>query len=76
MNNGELAPDVWGSSETFGDPQTVLNNIAANGYYVYSQPVAQQSQSARNARQAPLVQIALKRAGAIQSSNVIVLINN
>lgn len=75
--NGELAPGAWNSSETFGpNPQTFLNNVAQNGYYVYSAPVAQQSSSDRNARKAPLVQIAAKRSGAIQSSDVIVLINN
>lgn len=76
VNNGELAPGAWNSSETFGDPVTFLNNITQNGYYVYSSPVAQQTAAARNARQAPLVQIAAKRAGAIQSSNVLVVINN
>lgn len=76
VTNGELAPGAWGSSETFGDPQTFLNNITQNGYYVYSAPVALQTQAARQARQAPLVQIAAKRAGAIQSSNVIVIINS
>lgn len=76
INNGELAPGAWNSSQTFGDPQTFLNNITNNGYYVFSQPVAQQSSAARNARQAPLVQIAAKRSGAIQENNVIVLINN
>lgn len=76
VTNGELAPGSWGSSETFGDPQTFLNNILQTGYYVYSLPVAQQTEAARVARQAPLVQIAAKRAGAIQSSNVIVIINS
>lgn len=73
---GCIAPGTWNSSETFADPQTFLNNIAASGYYVYSTPVAQQSSSDRNARKAPLVQIAIKRAGAIHTSNVIVLVNN
>lgn len=76
VTNGELAPGSWGSSETFGDPQTFLNNIIQNGYYVYSSPVALQTEAARIARTAPLVQIACKRAGAIQSSNVIVIINS
>lgn len=75
VNCGELAPGAWNSSETFGNPQTFLNNITQNGYYVYSSPIAQQTSAARNARQAPLVQIAAKRAGAIQSSNVLVVIN-
>lgn len=73
--NGELAPGAWNSAETFGDPQIFNNNILKNGYYVYSQPVAQQSAAQRNARVAPLVQIAAKRAGAIQSANILVVIN-
>ncbi len=75
VNNGELAPGTWNSAETFGDPATFNDNIESLGYYVYSSPVAQQTSAARNARQAPLVQIAAKRAGAIQSSNVLVVIN-
>lgn len=76
INNGELAPGAWNSSETFGDPQTFLNNITQMGYYIYSLPIAQQSVSSRNSRIAPLVQIAAKRAGAIQSGSVLVVINN
>jgi Protein of unknown function (DUF3383) len=73
---GELAPGSWTSSETFGDPQLFVNNILQNGYYIYSLPVAQQNPVDREARRAPLVQIAAKRAGAIQSGNVIVLVND
>lgn len=75
VTNGELAPGSWTSSETFGDPSIFKQNILQKGYYVYSQPVTQQSSAARDARQAPLVQIACKRAGAIQSANIIVVIN-
>jgi Protein of unknown function (DUF3383) len=75
VRNGELAPGTWDSSETFGDPQIFNNNIQQNGYYVYSEPVALQSSSARNLRQAPLVQIAAKRAGALQSANILVVLN-
>lgn len=75
VRNGCEAPGQWNSSETFGDPVIFNNNITNNGYYVYSQPVAQQNVVDRDARKAPLVQIAIKRAGAIQSSNVIVIVN-
>ncbi len=71
-----IAPGQWNSSETFGDPQIFQNNITANGYYIYSLPVALQSAGDRDDRIAPLVQIAIKRAGAIQHSDVIVLVNN
>lgn len=70
---GVIAPGAWSGAVPAGVPQALfLSNIANVGYFVYSQPVALQSQSAREDRQAPLVQIAAKLAGAIQSSNVLV----
>lgn len=66
---------AWTSSETFGNPEDLRRNITDIGYYVYSLPIAQQDPSDRVLRKAPLVQIALKLAGAIHSSNVIVKIN-
>ena len=75
VTNGYLAPGAWNSSTTFGNQTNLVNNIAQVGYYIYSTPVSQQSQANRAARQAPLVQIAAKQAGAIQSSSVIVTIN-
>lgn len=76
VNNGCVAPGTWDSAETFGDPEIFRANIENYGFYIFSQPVAQQSSVDRDARIAPLVQIAFKRAGAIQSGNVIVLVNN
>lgn len=70
-----LAPGKWNSSTTFGNQQDFLQNIAQRGYYIYSVPISQQSQADRADRKAPLVQIAAKEAGAIQSSTVIVNIN-
>jgi len=48
--------------------------ITQKGYYTYSIPIAQQAQTDRELRKAPLVQIAVKRAGAIHSSDVLVII--
>ncbi len=76
IRNGAIAPGEWNSSETFGDPEIFKNNVRTRGYYIYSLPVAQQSAAERNAREAPLVQIAVKRAGAIHTSDVLVLVNN
>lgn len=76
VRNGSIAPGSWTSSETFGDPQIFVNNVLLQGYYIYSLPVAQQNSTQREARIAPLVQIAIKRAGAIQSGNVIVVVND
>ena len=76
IRNGCLAPGSWTSSETFGDPQIFKNNVLTRGYYIYSLPIVQQSASEREQRKAPLVQIAVKRAGAIHTSDVIVLVND
>jgi hypothetical protein len=73
--NGFVAPGVWNSPELFGNPTDLKRNILNIGYYIYSQPVNQQAQAARVARQAPLVQIAIKFAGAINSSSVVVSVN-
>jgi hypothetical protein len=53
----------------------LIRNIADFGYYIYSQPVSQQLQAQRQNRVAPLVQIGVKFAGAIQSVNGIIFIN-
>lgn len=76
VRNGCVAPGTWNSSETFGDPEIFRNNIATAGYYVYSLPISQQDAAERELRKAPLVQIAIKRAGAIHTSDVIVLVND
>lgn len=74
--NQYSAPGTWNNSTTFGNQALFLQNINQYGYYIYSQPISQQLATARAARQAPLCQIALKAAGAIQSSQVIVYVNN
>jgi len=73
--NRFLAPGSWTSPDTFGQQADFYENILQRGYYIYSQPVAQQNPTAREAREAPLVQIAIKYAGAMHSSTVIVNIN-
>lgn len=75
VTNQYLAGGEWNSSTTFGNQGDFLQNITQRGYYIFSQPVSKQSQTAREARQAPLIQIAAKEAGAIHSSSVIVYVN-
>lgn len=72
VRNGYCAPGAWNSPELFGDPVALVRNVLQIGFYLFSAPVNQQSQTDRAARKAPLIQIALKEAGAIQSSSVIV----
>lgn len=75
IRNGFIAPGSWNSSDTFGNPDDLRRNVLESGYYIYSQPVVLQSQVDRAARKAPVIQIAIKFAGAIHSSNVIVNVN-
>ena len=72
VRNGSFAPGEWNESIPFGNPEDFLRNIREVGYYIYSIPVAEQQQAERENREAPVVQIACKRAGAFHSSNVIV----
>lgn len=75
VRNGYVAAGSWNSADRFGDVEAMLRNIEEVGYYLYSLPVNQQAQTEREARKAPLIQIAIKEAGAIHSSNVMVYIN-
>jgi hypothetical protein len=72
VNNGFMAPGAWTGAAPFGNSADLIRCVADAGYYIYSLPVASQSQANRDARKAPVVQIAAKLAGAIQSSQVIV----
>lgn len=75
VRNGFLAPGSWKSPDLFGNPADLKANVLEQGWYIYSQPIVQQSQTEREDRQAPLVQIAVKCAGAIHKTDVIVFVN-
>lgn len=74
VRNGVLAPGKWNSAQTFGDPETFKQNIQDNGWYIYSTPIALQSQSERESRVAPLIQCACKRSGAIHEADLLILV--
>jgi hypothetical protein len=73
--NGFVAAGAWNSSDIFGNQEDMLRNIAEIGYYIYSQPVSEQLQSQRALRRAPVIQVAVKQAGAIHSTSVIINVN-
>lgn len=75
VTNGFVAAGDWNSADTFGNPEDFKRNISDFGYYIYSAKVATQPVADRNDRKAPVCQIAIKYAGAIHSSDVIVYIN-
>lgn len=74
IRNGVGGAGKWNSTVPFGDAEDFMRNIEEKGYYIYSIPVAQQSQTDREARIAPVIQIAMKFSGAIHKSDVIVTI--
>lgn len=72
VTNGTVAPGEYNGPVPFGDPEDFKRNIRDFGYYIYSQPIAEQAQAERADRIAPLVQIAIKEAGAIHKGTVII----
>lgn len=75
VDNGSLGVGLkWQSVERFGDPEDFDRNITEKGYFVYTKPIAEQDQVEREARIAPLMQIAGKRAGAVHHADVIVVL--
>lgn len=65
--NGLIAPGVWN-----GGPIGQINtgDTLTKGYYVYAAPLATQAQADREARKAPLIQVACKLAGAVHFVDV------
>lgn len=74
VRNGVLAPGTWNNPQTFGDPEVFRANIANQGWYIYSLPIALQSQADREARKAPYIQSACKMSGAVHSVDVLILV--
>jgi len=70
--NGLIAPGVW-NAPGFGTLQ--YGNYLANGWYTFANSVDTQDQADREARIAPLIQIAVKLAGAVHFANVIINVN-
>ncbi len=65
-----IAPNTWTSSDDFGDPLLFRRSILTNGYFIYSQPLSEQSIDDRTARKSPEINVALKLAGAVHSVDI------
>lgn len=72
INNGLIAPGQW-NADGFG--QLSRGDYLAEGFYIYTPPMAAQDQSIREQRIAPPIQVALKLAGAIHEIDCIVDVN-
>jgi hypothetical protein len=63
---------VW-NAPGFGELQ--YGQLLTNGWYSFAASVNTQPQSDREARIAPLIQIAIKLAGAVHFANVLINVN-
>lgn len=72
---GVFAPGTWSSPDFFGDQDTFNRNIEENGFYWLAQPLADQPQSEREARISPVLQGAVKNAGAVHRASIIINFN-
>ena len=71
---GFIGGGTWNSADSFGDVDTFKRNILQNGYYILPQRLSDQTQADREERKSPLIQIAVKTAGAFHSVNILVTI--
>jgi len=67
VSNGLVAPGVWNGGDI---GQITSGDTLTKGYYVYAQPLSSQAQSDREKRRAPLIQAAIKLAGAVHYADV------
>ena len=72
VTNGLVAPGVWNAA---GFGAISQGDTLSKGYYVYAPPVASQSQADRAARKAPVIQCAIKLAGAVHFVNCVINVN-
>lgn len=72
VTNGFLAPGTW-NAQGFGQLQE--GQYLKLGYYIYMTPLALQSEADRAARKGPPYQVAAKLAGANQTGQVLITIN-
>jgi hypothetical protein len=72
VNNGLVAAGTW-NGDGFG--QLIPGDFLPAGFYIYSPPMASQSQVLREQRISQTIQIAIKLAGAIHEVDVIVNVN-
>jgi hypothetical protein len=72
VQNGLVAPGTW-NAPGFGELKT--GDLLSNGWYTFANPIASQAQADRESRIAPLIQIAVKLAGAIHFADVVINVN-
>lgn len=72
---GVFAPGTWSSPDSFGNIDTFNRNIEQFGFYWLAGELKDQPQNDRQARKSPVLQAAVKSAGAIESVDIIINFN-
>jgi hypothetical protein len=72
---GVFAPGTWSSPDSFGNFDTFNRNIEQFGFYWLIGLLKDQPQADRQARKSPVLQGAVKNAGAIHSVDIIINFN-
>lgn len=72
---GVFAPGTWASPDRFGDRDTFNRAIEQQGFYFLAGRLSDQDPADRQARKSPVIQNAVKNAGAIHSADIIVNVN-
>lgn len=67
LTNGLVAPGIWNGGDI---GQVTSGDMLTKGYYVYAPAIAVQAQSDREARKAPVIQVACKLAGAVHFADI------
>ena len=70
-----FSPGTWTNPTFFGDYATFAQNILDNGFYCLAGKLSDQSPADRAARKSPVLQLAVKNAGAIHSVGIIINFN-
>ncbi|EKM6438601.1 DUF3383 domain-containing protein [Cronobacter sakazakii] len=69
LSSGLIAPGIWNGGDI---GELASGDTLTKGYYVYASSVANQAQSDREARRAPVIQVACKLAGAVHYADVLI----
>lgn len=72
---GVFSPGTWTLPDFFGDRDMFMRNIEQEGFYVLAGDLADQSTADRQERKSPVLQVAVKNAGAIHSADIIINFN-
>ena len=72
---GVFAPGTWTLPDFFGNRETFLKAIETQGYYVLAGDLADQPTADRQQRKSPVIQVAVKNAGAVHEADIIISFN-